>query len=726
MKKISGVCALLILTVLLSSCSVLSGVLSGDLPGGDFLGGLTTDGGPDGNKGGVEASPLPEGAFAHAEKQSVIGSIVQTGDGSAHVQGTVPAPRRTGVSPISYRPKALNTENEHLVTLEHAFGATCYVSGYIGNSLYIIQDHGSLAWNKKGIGHKDGTVLLDYGENGYFSISSFSENKVIVGNPTDSSVESLWDPTDSYQFGYMVYDPDTRELTPLYEENNLRFHTAGYFMGGVAMVSVKQGDSILFGIIDEQGNYVVEPQYEMMADESVGDLVIVAKEAEPTETESFTGQDTCGREIMYDSTLMTNVQKTRQYKCLSQSVGLLHVLTGEQILPCRYAYIERVMEDTYFVIDNEGASSFYHTETSEFTPVEQGVYAYFNAEWMLYVDEDRTAYLADQELNLYEPTGLNVEIMANSLYMHAQNRINSNVISAVRDAEADLASTDRRADSGIQETYDPDRRTSTLTVTDTGDVLENVITYVHPYGGGFLYTVDNSLYRYDMESGTSHHIETGYGDYTEDYEGRGVSYDATVGELDDGIYTVRYNTRHGDGASYHMIIVNDRGDVLFASSINSVERLTKNYLGRYDDALYSLAGTTEIEDNYFLTRDDGAHFLIQFVRGDVEGGEAGEESRPSYVRTVDNLSTFSLLSPFKLPFESGSAITVTIDGREIPSDYYVYDSTEPSFKLLSRVFDLDFHMMEALRENGYMEIIVTADGEAVTLRIEVSPFSTLF
>lgn len=50
----------------------------------------------------------------------------------------------------------------------------------------------------------DGTVLLDYGEDGYFSISSFIDNKIIVGNPTDETTKSLWDFTDSYRFGYMT------------------------------------------------------------------------------------------------------------------------------------------------------------------------------------------------------------------------------------------------------------------------------------------------------------------------------------------------------------------------------------------------------------------------------------------------------------------------------------------------------------------------------------------
>ena len=706
MKKSTSLLSLLLITcMLLSSCSIF---------GGNFGGG--------GNGGGkIDAKPLPDGAFADGIRQGVIGSIVQTGDGTAFVMGSVPAPRAKAVSTS----KSSSDDNSHLVTMEHNFGLSCCVSGYIGKSLYVIQDFGSLAWNKKGIGHKDGTVILEYGENGYFSISSFNNDMIIVGNPTDPSVESLWDFNDSYMFGYLKYNEKTREFTPMYSENNLRFYTAGYFINGVAMVSVKQGDKVLFGIIDENGNYIVEPKYEMMSDESIDDVVIVALNVETKAQNPLLPDllsDPVGRNIVYDSTIMTNVQGTRHYECMSQTVGLINTLTGETILPCEYAYAERVMDNTYFLVDTEGKKFLYDAKTNSFSDVNEGCYTYFNSEWMLYVVDGMTSYFADKELNLYETTGIDVaDLTTNTNYL-VNNLLNINVISAQRDASARKASGGSLINTGVHAEYNPDLSLyESITITETGDVINNVKSFTYPYNGGVLYTVENSLYRYDITTRTSTLIETGYGNFTEDYEGWNLSFDAEVYTLDEGVFVVRYYTYMEDGRSYHMIIVNDMGEVLFETSVNDITPLSKNYLGKYDDALYELAGSTNIEDNYFLTKTDGSHYLLQFVRGNQDAGSEDGDPRLDTTRTVDDFDTIRMLSPFMLDFKDGSNITVLIDGQTVSPDYYVYNSKAQSLKLLLGAID---HL--SLINNGFVEIVVKAGNETQTLKIELSPLSTVY
>ncbi len=707
MKKSTGFIALLLMGVmLLSSCS-----FSGERPAP--------------NRTPIQALPYPDGAFVQAEKQSVIGSIVQTGDGNAYTRGTVYYPSARSAS-------VAIDKNKHLVTLEHAFGYDCYVSGYIGNSLYIIQDHGSLAWNKKGIGHKDGTVLLEYGEDGYFSISSFSENKIIVGNPMSSDVESLWDFSDSYLFGYMVYDPETREFSPMYEDNNLRFYTAGYFINGVAQVSVKEGDEIRFGIIDEEGNYVVEPTYGMMADERIDGKLIVASEAEGLSTMFYSG-DNCGRNIGYDSTLMTNVQKARHYECGSQTVGIIDAKTGETVLPCSYSYVERVMDSTYFVIDNEGGRFLFDADEGSFTEVESGIYSYYNNEWMLYTDDAGetteenmgnapAVYLVDKELKLYETTGIEV----NDPSYNAKNLINVNAITAELNAKAGHSSNKfLKINEHLSMEYDSDKGTYTVTVKATGAVLYDVNSVVGPFDGGFLYTKENSLYRYDLAKEESEKIDTGYGDFTEYAEWEDATrFYTSIGELAEGVYVLRYNIAIQMGQTYLMVIVNDRGEVLFDAAINSVETLCKNYLGEYDAALYELAGATDIEDNYFLTRDDGAHFLLQFVRGEADDGKGESEDESRYTRTMSNLGDIVYLSPFKLDFTDGSSISVSIRGEELSPEKYVYDSATQTLKLNGSAIDFVTH--EKMREDGYAEFVVTAKGESVTLTIKVSEFAFRF
>jgi hypothetical protein len=186
-------------------------------------------------------------------------------------------------------------------------------------------------------------------------------------------------------------------------------------------------------------------------------------------------------------------------------------------------------------------------------------------------------------------------------------------------------------------------------------------------------------------------------------------------------YPDGYNTQIGFGTSYFMVVINDMGEVLFETSINAIEPLSKNYLGKYDEALYEIAGSTSIEDNYFLTRYDGSHFLIQFVRG--ERSDNGGISNISNTRIVDCHSTLGLLSPFMLDFKDGSNITVTIDGNQISQNDYVYDKDAQSLKILTRMFDSNMDILDKMRQDRFLEILVTSGDESRTLRIELTKFS---
>ena len=706
MKRRNCVVALfLTLVMLLSACSDPVG------PGGD------------GNQG-TEVLPFPEAAFSGTQRQSVVGSIIQAGDGNAYVNGAVQGPRALTISAV-FDPASVSGVSNPLVTFEHAFGDRCYVSGYIGHSLYIIQDFGSLMANRKGVGHKDGTVLFEYGNAGYFSISSFSENKIIVGNPDEDTLGTQqW--SDTFSFGYMTYDPETRSFAPLYAENNLRFYTAGYFINGVAQVSVKQDGKILFGVIDAAGNYIVEPKYDLMADESANGLVIVALDSEPAGVDEYY-KDGCGRTIAYDGTLMTELQKTRYYERKSSTVGLLNVQTGENALPCQYAYIERVRENTYFLVDNEGKRFLYDAEAKSFTDVESGGYSYFNSDWMLYTVSGTEGYLVDKNMQRYELTDQNFADFITRSNFRTSLCVNTNIVSAICDEEVKKAAEGRLTlvNRGVEGDYDRDAGLyPKITVTATGEVLENVRSFTYPYNGGFLYTKENSVYRYDIGTKTSKKIETGYGDYIEDYAGWGATYHAELGEIDAGVYGVYYNTVYPDGSrSRFMIIISDIGTVLYDTAISELQQLQKNYLGKYDSALYEFVGTTAVEDNYYFTREDGEHFLISFVRGQFSADAEGGKDKPETERTIGDLTTFALLSPFQLDFAKGGQISVQICGFDIPPEYYAYQSEEQTLKIFAQVVDYQGEILNRLLSDRMIEIFVTSGEETKTLVIHISPFA---
>ena len=268
---------------------------------------------------------------------------------------------------------------------------------------------------------------------------------------------------------------------------------------------------------------------------------------------------------------------------------------------------------------------------------------------------------------------------------------------------------------------------TTITINKTGELLSNISSYTKPFNNGFLYTLDNSIYHYDLITNANERVETGYGNYTEDYTNSGQRYFTSILPVDDGLFELRYTASQGVYSTHLIILINDQGEVLFDTSINSVDALQKNYLGKYDDALYELAGNTNIEDNYLLTRDDGEHFLIQFVRGNSENNNLGEAVDFRYTRIIDSENTIALLSPFMLDFVNGGEISVTINDKTITPDNYVYNPETQSLKFLSKMFFDDLSYFHTLRQNnGVLEIFVTAGEETKRLTIEMSPFAYRF
>ena len=59
---------------------------------------------------------------------------------------------------------------------------------------------------------------------------------------------------------------------------------------------------------------------------------------------------------------------------------------------------------------------------------------------------------------------------------------------------------------------------------------------------------------------------------------------------------------------------------------------------------------------------------------------------------------------------------------DIQNDY-VYDEGAQSLKILTRMFDNNMLLLEKLREDRFLEILVTSGDESRTLRIELTKFS---
>jgi len=611
----------------------------------------------------------------------------------------------------------------------------CYVSGYIGNDLFIIQDFGSLAWNKKGIGHRDGTYIWSFGEDkGFFSISSMNENMIIVGNPTDENVESLWDDTSSYLFGYLVYDEETKTLTPLYETNNLRFYTATYFIDGYAIVSVEDNGEILFGVINTKGEYVIEPGYQMIHDETNNGIAISAKETTMLDNPYGHITSPIGRDIVYSNTLFTNVQHIRRFAYTSSTVGLIDVKTGEEILPCEYSYVEYLGKTEYFVVDAEGKSYLFDSSNCQLVNC-QVDYAYFAKGWTLLRTAENTIHLRNNDGRIYSTADLYCvidEYSQNTLYDYFRNHdslIMTNILSSEREEQSLKYRT--APVENFNGAIEGDGSSYKIWNKAHDQFIE--VDSVAVGYGKILFTKDNYVYRLDYDTFESTRLEIGFGGFadlngftSDDYASfEGVEFKMYIELMGDGIYNVRVEQRFAEGSSWFDIIINEYGEVILDVAINSAYRFDTNYLGLYDKALYELAGNTDMKDNYFIIRNDGHTCVLQFVRKNVADRDTSEDENAVIQypdRTISNDGSSIYTSPFIFNFEDPSSIEVTFEGNVVDTKYYYYDPDTQALKFHPYYLDSILYQ-ESTIEVGKFSFVVKAGNEVATISFIVKMYN---
>ncbi len=784
---------------------------------------------------------LPAGFLQGGENITYSGSIFQTGDGSAHVTGKVDllssrASKSLSLNKVSIRKNeryktALNgdgliyfdqiigtggtantdiigTLNDHvdnggaqnteLVTFSHNI-KDCYVGSYLGKGLFGVQNYGNLSENKFGIATRDGDILWEMGENGFFSLSAMYEDRIVVGNPR-SAEEGMFAPSSQYGFGYLVYNEKNGTIEPMYEENNLRFYTAGYFINGVAIVSVLDGETVKFGVINTKGEYVIEPTYGSMSDETYNGVAIAAVSVNNAPSainnKPLSVTSTVGRVMVEDGMRHSRVQGKRQYAYVSETIGLIDIASGEQLLACEYKYIERIDGDIYYVVDREGKRSFYDISEKSFTPTEYST-AYFNSEWYIIKAEDGNFYLVDREGTKYSTddmsiagkkgltsnaiygggirfditnhklnkddviswdsiiwdngviTGDNVtivtgvpdnvfgetgddsgnsendqlkEFLQSEYFYGNENNVMHNILTAVRDENAEkLRKVNEQ--KAIEVKIDGD----TIIKVSTGEKIENVDSYSDTYNNSMLFSMKNEVFYLDLESFNYTRIETGFGGFETldavewDIVDKSVC-SAEFHSLRPGVIVITYDARSSDGMRmYHKIIVNDKGEVLLSTNINSASVFNKNYLGVYDAPLYELAGNTNIEDNYLMISTVGNDYLLQLIRGESKlASDEGETVIEVKGRTVHESQDLMFMSPFRFEFASPEGIEVTLNGEVVSKDLYLYNAEKQTL-----LFKYTYLMERLLPTMGApasrVDFLVKAGTESAEIYVEYIP-----
>jgi len=697
---------------------------------------------PDSSESNNVIAEKPDDFFVEEKEDYVSNSIIQSGKDQSSNDDNVNARvvnLRTNTylteKTIGMNKKDTPDLNTTIKGYEYEL-EDCFVSGYIGNDLFIIQDFGSLGWNKKGIGHRDGTYIWNFGEDeGFFSISSMSENMIIVGNPTDENVESLWDDTSSYLFGYLVYDEETKTLTPLYENDNLRFYSATYFIDGYAIVSVEIDGEILFGVINTKGEYVIEPGYQMIHDETNNGVAISAKET--TMIESPYGHITSpiGRNIVYSNTLFTNVQHIRRFEYTSSTVGLIDVKTGEEILPCQYSYVEYLGKTEYFVIDSEGKTYLFDSADRQMVNC-QANYAYFAKGWSLLKTAEDTIQLRDEQGRIYSTEDLYCLIDdrkgQNTLYDYFSNHdslIMTNILSSERE-EQSLKYRTAPVESffGAIEGDGLSYKIWNKAHDQFIDADSVAVGY-----GKILFTKDNYVYSLDYDTFECTRLEIGFGGFadlngftSDDYASfENVEFKVYINLMGDGIYNVRVEQRFAEGSSWFDVIINSYGEVILDVAINFTYRFDTNYLGLYDKALYELAGNTDMKDNYFIERNDGHTCVLQFVRKDVADRDTSEDENAIIQhpdRTLSNDGSSIYTSPFIFNFADPSSIEVTFEGNVVDAKYYYYDPVAQTLKFHPYYLDSILYQ-ESTIEAGKFSFVVKAGNEVATISFIVKMYN---
>ncbi len=226
-----------------------------------------------------------------------------------------------------------------------------HVHSNLGGGLFIsssAQQGGSIL----GISNEEGNFVLQPSR--YHYISLLESESVVVGILEAATVHyehtipKLFEVRENDRFGYLLYNHQlpNNPFTPLYSTDNERFSYAFPFQGDYAVVGIRVEGKPQFGIINKQGQYVLEPEYDYIHEEIVGGYAIVAK------TVQFKDE-------------FTPYQDGTKIQYYSDSVGLYNLNNRSFVLPLEHKTLTRLDHERYFAMKaNQETSFVYNIYTS--------------------------------------------------------------------------------------------------------------------------------------------------------------------------------------------------------------------------------------------------------------------------------------------------------------------------------------------------------------------------
>ena len=143
-----------------------------------------------------------------------------------------------------------------------------------------------------------------------------------------------------FSYGYLCYDPENpnNELTPMYPENNERFAYAGQFYDNAAVVGIMVGDNLKFGVIDLEGNYLLNPVYDFIHTTITDNRVIVANGVVIYQFEDV------------------SINDMNQVSYFSDEVGVYDLGLKTFVIPQTHSVISSLGNHQYFVYDSGDSS----------------------------------------------------------------------------------------------------------------------------------------------------------------------------------------------------------------------------------------------------------------------------------------------------------------------------------------------------------------------------------
>lgn len=642
----------------------------------------------------------------------------------------------------------------------------------IGNGLYLTvnhnpkedEEHGTLHW-RKGLSNIFGEWILEPEE--YIEINHFYNDIAVAKkfHTFDIDDSDLGDK----RYGYLVhiFEHEQSIVKNMYDEDNVRFYTAGSFQGDYAVVSIIAGEDQKYGVINKKGEYVVEPNYDYIHKEIVNDKVIVANNIK----------------VQYEGYIS-------EFGYYSEEIGVYDLKTKSLVIPMENDIVTYLSNNKYFTYQKEAnVSKIVDIENNEIINVSNMFFNMINYDDDYYIGfKDDHLYLIEKDtlklaskydryytlleyfnipyrVNKYDDLVYNfdtltkierkVDFIRSNLYFYGgsetdlREKIGNNIIDAkgnvVLELEEGYAIYYPEWDVNIKgynsNILYPDgliiirkmvHNATYEAINFEGELIAEGFSQVTTFQNGkSLVTKKHTINDQEIElmytlykDGSLVPVDIGI-----DYFKQNIDYLASLSnkktrikEYLPGVYHIKIfiDFIEDDTTTHEEYIINAYGDIIFDQRVREVLHLPQNEVNEYSDFVKRYFEEQDMFDMLYISTSGHDKTAFKVIRND-EINDFSEERSSKLVMLDEKVfiyyyNEYSGTSPYMFNFEDGSEIEVYINDKLInPEDYIYYPNIQHLEFTYDYVNSLENIKTEYKVISGEQEVMITLLKEGVAL-----------